>query len=123
MAAIWNEIEIQWLGESYKIRPSIEFINHLEQRKGHTLPNLVLQLTNGNLGAATCSLIIADALNYAGVEVSADDVFQEFSGVSREIFDCAYIIVASCLPQPRVVESAGDVKKKTTRRKAAKTKP
>lgn len=110
MAAIWTDIEITWKGEAHKIRPTLDFINHLEQRDGHTLPNLVMQLTNGKLGSASSCAIVSDALNYVGVKVTPDEVFEEFSGVSREMFSCAWAIVASCLPQPKQAE--GVVKKK-----------
>ena len=121
MAAIWRDVAITWKGEEYSFRPTMEFLNHLEQKPGRSISAVFMRLSKGDLPSGVACDIIADTLVFAGVEgVTAADVFEEHGGIGVEAVVTVQAILLACMPTPKVTESA---KKKPARATTAKLKP
>lgn len=114
MAAIWNEISLEWDGEVYTIRPSINFLNHLEQGNGSSLSAMLIRLGRGDLPTGKACELISKAFNYAGASVTPEDVFTKTGGIGIEIISLAQGILLGCMPAPQDEQP----KKKVTRKKA-----
>lgn len=112
MAKIWNDIEITWQDEAYTIRPTLDFINHIESDDGCSLSKLLVRLTKQDLPSVQACRLIAKTLNYAGVNVSAEDVFQETSGMGVDLIMVASNILLGCMPAPK--DAPKPSKKKNT---------
>lgn len=114
MARIWDDIEIEWEGEKYKVRPTLKFINHLEQAEGRSISKLFQRLMNKDLPAGAACELISDTLVYAGADVSAEDVFENTSGgIDKTAITLATQILLACMPKPKdPPPMSGDVKKK-----------
>jgi len=110
MAAIWQEIEIEYQGETYKVTPTIEFINYLEQGDGRSLSQMLIRASNRDLPSGLACEIIAKTINFAGGKTTVADVFSETGG-GLTAFPSAVAILQGCLPAP--VEQS---KKKPTSR-------
>ena len=115
MAAIWNEIVLDWDGETYNVRPSIDFLNHLEQGSGSSLSMMLVRLGRGDLPTGKACELIAKTLNYAGAKVSPEDVFEKTGGIGIEIISSAQVILMGCMPAPQEETTS---KKKATKKKA-----
>lgn len=112
MAAIWNEIELQWQGETYTVRPSLEFLNYIEQRDGMSLSKLLVRLINNDLPSGTACQLIAQTLKYAGCDVTAEQVFAETGGIGESAVKMAGEIITACLPAPKTNTAAAKPAKK-----------
>ena len=99
MSAIWQEIEIEFKGESFKITPTIEFINHLEQGEGRSLSQMLIRASNRDLPSGLACEIIAKTINWAGGKATVADVFSETGG-GLTAFPSAVAILQGCLPSP-----------------------
>lgn len=119
MARIWDDIEIEWDGESYKVRPTMKFINHLEQNEGRSISKLFQRLMNKDLPAGAACELIADTIVYAGGDVTAEDVYAETSGgIDATAVGLATQILLACMPKPKdPPPMSGDSKKKSPARK------
>lgn len=116
MAAIWNEIILDWEGETYNVRPTIDFLNHLEQGSGSSLTHLLIRLGNNDLPSGKACELISKTLNYAGAKTTPEDVFLATGGVNVDMMQAAQIILVGCMPAPQDDKP----KKKATRKKASK---
>lgn len=120
MAGIWKDISIKWKGVDYVITPTLTFINHLEQRPGNSLTNLVVAAGNEKLGTVRCAEIIYDALKFKSAPVeNVEEVWEAFGGISAGLTNAAAAILFACLPQPKEEESA-PVEKKPRRKTVQK---
>tara|TARA_R110000824_G_scaffold183072_1_gene364090 strand:+ start:3676 stop:4035 length:360 start_codon:yes stop_codon:yes gene_type:complete len=118
MAAIWNEIVLEWEGEEYTVRPSINFLNHLEQEGGTSLSAMLVRLGKGDLPTGRACQLIARTLTYAGCKgVTPETVFSETGGIGANIIMAAQTILLGCMPAP---QDDGAAKKKVTRKTAKK---
>lgn len=118
MAAIWNEIVLEWEGETFNVRPSINFLNHLEQDSGASLSAMLVRLGKGDLPTGRACQLIARTLTFAGCKgVTPESVFSETGGIGANIIMAAQTILLGCMPAP---QDDGTVKKKVTRKKAKK---
>jgi len=120
MAKIWNDIEIDFDGETYKVRPSIEFINFLESDAGCSLAQLYIRLSKGDMPSGRACEVIAKTLNFAGASVSVEDIFLKTGGgVGRDVTTLVQTILLACMPAPKVEAAA---KKPPTKRSRARPK-
>lgn len=103
MANIWNDIEIEWQGETYTVKPTIEFINYLESGEGRSLSQLLIRLGNRDLPSTIACELIAKTLTFAGAEkITTADVFMETGGaIGTQGVNLASTIILACLPTPK----------------------
>ena len=99
MSAIWQEIEIEYQGETFKITPTIEFINHLEQGEGRSLSQMLIRASKRDLPSGLSCEIIAKTINWAGGKATTAEVFAETSG-GITAYPSAVAILNGCLPNP-----------------------
>lgn len=117
MAKIWEDIELTWQDESYVARPTLEFINTLEEGRGNSLSMIFYRMTQGDLPSVAAVRIIAKTLRFAGCDVSDEEVFEETGGgIGVEVIQLAQTILVACMPQPK--QSA--TKKKPVKKPASK---
>lgn len=119
MARIWDDIEIEWQGETYVVRPTMSFINHLEQGEGRSISKLFQRMMQQDLPSGAACELIAGTLKYAGAEdVTAEDVFEETQGgIDKTAVLLASQILLACMPKPKDPQPAAGGKKKSTARK------
>lgn len=121
MARIWDDIEIEWQGETYTVRPTLSFINHLEQGEGRSISKLFQRTMQQDLPSGAACELIAKTLQYAGAEVDADEVFAETSGgIDATAVTLATQILLACMPRPKdPPPMATDSKKKSAPKRKA----
>ena len=117
MAAIWNEIILEWEGETYNVRPTIDFLNHLEQGAGSSLSAMLVRLMQSDLPSGKACELISKTLNYAGAKTTPEGIFAATGGVGVDIVQAAKVILMGCMPAPQ-----DDKPKKKAVRKTAKKK-
>lgn len=101
MASIWNDIELTWAGESYTVRPTMEYINHLEQGEGRSIAKLFTRLINHDLPSSVACELIAKSLTWAGAKnVTTDDVYAATSGgINADAITMASAILVGVMPK------------------------
>lgn len=114
MAAIWNDIELEWDGETYTVKPTIEFLNHIEQGNGSSLSSMLMRMGQGDLPAGRACELVAKTLNYAGAKVTAEEIFKETGGLRVELLRAAQVILIGCMPAP---QETGTKKKAVKKKK------
>jgi hypothetical protein len=113
MAAIWNDIVIEWEGEHYTVRPTLKLINALEQGEGRSLSQMFIRLSRGDLPSSVACEVIARVLQYAGAEVTAEEVFHNTGGgINSVAVTTVMQILAALMPPVDIQTQTG--KKKTT---------
>lgn len=121
MAKIWQDIEITWEDEVYRIRPSLEFINELEEGRGNSISMIFYRMSQGDLPSVAAVRIIGKTLRYAGCKVTDEEVFEKTGGgIGVDVIQLAQSILVACMPQPKTSKSASAKKKPATRRTSKK---
>lgn len=71
---MFRELEIEWGGESKRLKPTMDLLRYLEQRDlgPHYIANLIAQR---KAAPATMASFVSAVLQYAGIKASADDVY------------------------------------------------
>jgi len=99
MSKIWRDIELTWEGESYTIRPTMAFINAMEQGDGMSLAAMFTRIHNRDMPSGLACELIARALRYAGAkDVTAESVYMATGGISSDVVDLAIAILVGCMP-------------------------
>ncbi|MCK4957752.1 MAG: gene transfer agent family protein [Planctomycetes bacterium] len=131
MATIWRDVAITWNGKTHTFRPTMEFLNHLEQKPGRSISAVFLRLSRGDLPSGVACEIIADTLAFAGVvketadgdvSVTAADVFEIHGGVGVEAVTTVQTILLACMPTPKTTESTKKKPEPVTTAKSSKRK-
>lgn len=127
MASIWNDIEIGYKGKTYKVRPSLNFINQLEQGRGNSITMLYYRLTQGDLPTGRACEVIALVINFADPDrkepVTAEDVLEETGGVGTNIMALLQTILLACLPEQKETPTTTAAKKKPKKKAGTSTRP
>jgi hypothetical protein len=116
MTAIWRDIDIEWGGKRYITRPTIELINRLEQRDGHSILKLIGRVIARDLPVSSACEIIAIAVTFAGKPITAEDVYiASRGGMAIDVITPAAAILTAIFPvsdEPQ--EAASDSTEKKT---------
>jgi hypothetical protein len=114
MAAIWTDITLEWDGEEYTVRPTMELINLLEQGEGRSLSRMFIRLNQQDLPSSVACDLIAKVLRYGGADVTAEDVFAKTGGgLNRTAIVMVMQILAALMPPVDIPGTAQAAKKKT----------
>lgn len=117
MARIWNDIELEWSGDTYTVRPTLEFINHLERKPGRSLSKMFQRMMDKDLPSGAACELIADTLNFAGADVTAEQVYAETSGaLNADTPALAAMILIACMPAPKDTGATGKKKPQASKR-------
>lgn len=119
MTAIWNDIEITFRDQTHTIRPTLSLINLIESKTGKSITSFIIQVSAQDIPVAWSAQVVAATLNYAGVQVTGDDVYSEF-GISPELPSIAANIILACLPPQKTTNLESENAKKGGKSKAGK---
>lgn len=100
-AVVWDEIELEWQGQTYTVRPEFALLQSIESGAGMSLMQIVPRLQNADLPSSTACLIVGRALTYGGARVTAEQVYAETAGLSGGVQQMAASIIAALLPTPK----------------------
>jgi len=104
MAAIWNDIEFEWEGEPVKVKPTLNFINKIEQQNGSSLSYLLPRLQSGDLPLGGACRLIGITLREAEVAITDEEIFAKINELGPKVGAIAGKIIAGCIPMPKDVE-------------------
>lgn len=97
MSAVFQEVTLGWGGKSYTIKPTMELLNRIEQRV--SLAGLASSLGSGAPKLSHVATAVAIMLQYAGVQVSDEDVYVELmQGDQQAITGMAQAVVIAAFP-------------------------
>jgi hypothetical protein len=105
--SVFKDIEIEWKGESYKVRPSMQLIFDLESVQGSSLTGFATRASVNDAPVSIAYEYVAKTLKHAGVkDITSEKIFEDVGGVRVEVIQMAMQIVFACLNMDE------DVKKK-----------
>jgi len=107
MAAIYEEVRINWDGEEYKITPTYRMIQQIEQNI--SIAGVSARIASGNPPISHMAEIIAILLRNAGAKVSPDKVYEVMltEMTDKEIGDMTSIIMSAFVPRSKNSDSPG----------------
>lgn len=114
MAAIWNDIEFEWEGDPIKVKPTLNFINKIEQKQGSSLSLLLPRLQNSDLPMGISCHVIGTTLREANVIITDEEIYAKVLGLGSMLGTLVGVIVAGCIPMPKgVKEGKSQAQKKS----------
>jgi hypothetical protein len=94
---IWQDINLEWKGEAYTVRPTLALIAAIESHKGCSLRSLIVRTAADDLPSAATCQVIATTLQAAGAKVTPEEIFAEtHGGINQWSIDTLLSIVAAC---------------------------
>src|SRR5699024_9895570 len=120
MASVYRDIEMEWQGEVYVVRPSMRLMQDIEQR--FSISGVAHRLMNGDTPFSHVASIVGIMLRSAGCKVTDDEVFMELMrGDTQTVQDMAIALVNAAFPfqgdEGNDQAPAKKAAKKTTRKK------
>lgn len=117
---MFREIDINWNGQQKLIKPTMDLLRYLEQRDvgPHFVANLIGQK---KVSPAIVATFVAAVMQYAGFEISDEDVLLEASSVDgfKRLYSTAVDFARAMLPQAAVKTDTAPAKKPTAPRRRA----
>lgn len=96
--SVFKDIEIEWKGETYKVRPSMQLIFDLESVQGSSLTGFAGRAAENDAPVSVAYQYVAKTLRHAGVkDVTAESIFEDVGGIRMEVVSMALQIVVACL--------------------------
>ena len=97
MAAVYQDILMEWEGVEYTIKPSMRPMQDIEQE--FSISRVAHRITNGDAPWSHMAAIVGAMLRSAGAEVTDDDVFSELmQGDSKVVQDMAIALISAAFP-------------------------
>lgn len=106
MASIWSDITLEWDDETVTVKPTLNFINKIEQVHGASLSLLLQRLGTGDIPIGISCHVIGTALREGGVAITNDEVYNKYFEIPELMGAMVGKILAGCMPMPKGV-SAG----------------
>lgn len=100
MAAIYQEVELHWRGQAYKVTPTYAMIQQIEQKV--SISSTALRLANGDTPVSHVAEIAAHLLYSAGAkDASPDAVYAEMMTdmAPEQVGSFASVIISGFVPQ------------------------
>lgn len=101
MASIWNDINLEWEGETITVRPTLDFINSLEQKQGSSLSLLIQRMQTNDMPMGISCHVIGTTLRAGGIKISDDELYSKVLELGPSLGQMVGTIVGSCLPMPK----------------------
>ena len=96
--SVFRDIEIEWKGESYTVRPSMQLIFDLESVQGSSLTGFANRAARNDAPVSVAYEYVAKTLRHAGVkDITSEAIFEDVGGVRIEVINMALQIVMACL--------------------------
>lgn len=96
--SVFQDIELTWKGESYKVRPSMGLIFDLESVQGSSLTGFANRASQNDAPVSIAYEYVAKTLRHAGVKnITSELIFEDVGGIRVEVINMALTIVMACL--------------------------
>ncbi len=102
MAAVFQEIEIQWEGKAYKVTPTYRMIQRIEQTI--SIANLAARVGAGEAPLSQLADILSIALREAGCKSDSAKAEEIFAAINndedaQQLMSGAAAVLFACFPQ------------------------
>ena len=104
MAAIWNNIKFEWDDETIEVRPTLNFINKIEQKQGSSLSLLLPRMQNGDLPMGVSCHVLGTTLREANIAITDEEIFERIMELGPKLGTLVGTIIAGCIPMPKDVK-------------------
>jgi len=103
MAAVFEEVELTWKGETYKVTPTMKMLNKIEQDV--SLSSLAYRIGNNDVPVSLLATAIAAMLQYAGARATNEEVYMQLlNGDPDTVAGMAQAVILAAFPQPKKSE-------------------
>lgn len=99
MGAVFRELELSWQGEQYRVKPTMDLLNQIEQKV--SLSNVAYRIANGDPPLTQLATIIAAFLRAAGCrKVTSEEVYLEMmTGEPEQVQAMSHALMQAAFPQ------------------------
>lgn len=105
MAAIFRTVTLQWDGETYEVKPTMQLLNQIEQKI--SLAALVRGLSTDTPQLSHMAVVIGFFLRHAGARVQDEEIYQELmSGDPVALLSMRDAIFQAVFPEPKKKDAA-----------------
>ena len=120
MAAVFQELEISWGGEVYRVKPTMKLLNQVEQNV--SLSSIAFRLGKNEPPVSLMAVVFGIFLRSAGCDVTDEEIYAELIlGDKTNIVEAANLIIMAAYPQlgkPEAETTSEPVKKSAKRTKS-----
>jgi hypothetical protein len=104
MSAVFKDVEMEWDGKTYKVKPTMLLLNQIEQRV--SLAGLVRGLSSEAPPLSHLAFVVGSFLRAGGARVEDDEVYRELmTGDVASLLGMRDAILAAIFPEPKKKES------------------
>jgi len=97
MAAVYQDILMEWEGVEYTVKPSMRLLQDIEQK--FSISRVAHRITTGDVPLSHMASIVGIMLRSAGAEVTDDEVFSELmQGDAQVVQDMAIALISAAFP-------------------------
>lgn len=97
MAAVYQDILMEWEGVEYTIKPTMRLMQDIEQK--FSISRVAHRITQGDVPLSHMAAIVGAMLRSAGAKVTDDDVFSELmQGDAQVVQDMAIALISAAFP-------------------------
>lgn len=97
MAAVYQDIKLEWKGEEYTVRPTMRLMQDIEQK--FSISRVANRIIQGDVPLSHMAAIVGVMLRSANCQVTDDDVFMELmQGDSDTIQSMAIGLISAAFP-------------------------
>src|SRR5690554_10296 len=97
MAAVYQDILMEWEGTEYTVKPTMRLMQDIEQK--FSISRVAHRITQGDVPLSHMAAIVGAMLRSAGAEVTDDDVFSELmTGDAQVVQDMAIALISAAFP-------------------------
>ena len=97
MAAVYQDILLEWKGVEYTIKPSMRLLHDIEQK--FSISRVAHRITTGDVPLSHMASIVGIMLRSAGADVTDDEVFSELmQGDAQVVQNMAIALISAAFP-------------------------
>ena len=107
MAAVFEEVELEWEGNIYKVTPTYRMIQRIEQDV--SIAGISQRLAEGNPPMSHIASVVGVLLRSAGVQVDDGDIYAKMLTEldAEQITQLAEVVVSAFVPRSKNSDSPG----------------
>jgi hypothetical protein len=104
MSAVFKDVEMEWDGKTYKVKPTMLLLNQIEQRV--SLAGLVRGLSSEAPPLSHLAFVVGSFLRAGGARVEDEEVYRELmTGDVASLLGMRDAILSAIFPEPKKKES------------------
>ena len=121
MSAVFKEITLQWNSETFRVKPTMDLLNQIEQKV--SLSSVAYRIANGDPPLTQLATIIAAFLRAGGCKkVTSEDVYLEImQGDEAVVREMSESLVMAAFPQLGKADAPATASKPAAKRKRKKS--